>query len=88
MEPLIRKQLVICSSHCIQEEHRNMVAYAKKLMEYDGNGVVTVNPSHTQVSSALRTTVAKGEGILDKEATSQDDLLDAFKLSLQYRVGD
>jgi hypothetical protein len=38
--------------------------------------------------SALRTAVAKGEGKLDKEATSHDDLLDAFRLSLQYGVGD
>ena len=32
--------------------------------------------------------VAKGEGTLDMEATSHDDLLDAFRLSLQYWVGD
>ena len=64
-----------------------MVIYAKKLMEF-GNGVVAINPSHTKLVTALRTAVAKGEGIVDKEATSHDDLLDAFRLSLQYGVGD
>jgi hypothetical protein len=64
-----------------------MLAYAKKLMEY-GNGVVVINPSHTKLITAPRTAVEKGEGTLDKEATSHDDLLDAFRLSLQYWVGD
>jgi hypothetical protein len=32
----------------------------------------------------LRTAVEKGEGSLDKEATSHDDLFDSFRLSLQY----
>jgi hypothetical protein len=64
------------------KEHRNMLAYAKKLMEY-GDGVVAINPNHTKLITALRTAVEKGEGTLDKEATSHDDLMDAFRLSLQ-----
>jgi hypothetical protein len=67
------------------KEHRNMLAYAKKLMEY-GNGVVAINPKHTKLITALRTAVEKGEGTLDKEATSHDDLFDAFRMSLQYWV--
>ena len=55
------------------KEHRNMLAYAKKLMEY-GNGVVAINPGHTKLITALRTAVEKGEGTLDKEATSHDDV--------------
>lgn len=38
----------------------------------------------TKLIVALRTAVEKGEGTLDKEATSHDDLLDAFRMSLQY----
>jgi hypothetical protein len=65
------------------KEHRNMLAYAKKLMEY-GNGVVAINPKFTKLIIALRTAVEKGEGTLDKEATSHDDCFDAFRLSLQF----
>jgi hypothetical protein len=68
-------------------QHRNMLAYAKKLMEY-GSGVVAINPSHTKLITALRTAVEKGEGTLDKEATSHDDLFDAFRMSLQYWVSN
>jgi hypothetical protein len=32
--------------------------------------------------TALRTVVEKGEGMLDKEATSYDDMLDAFRLAM------
>jgi hypothetical protein len=66
-------------------EHRNMLAYVKKLMEY-GSGVVAINPKHSKLITALLTAVEKGEGTLDKEATSHDDVLDAFRMSLQHWV--
>lgn len=66
-----------------RQEHRNMLAYAKKLMEY-GSGVVAINPKHTKLITDLRTAVENGEGVLDKEATSHDDLFDSFRLSLQF----
>ena len=34
--------------------------------------------------TALGTAVENGEGVLDKEATSHDDLFDSFRLSLQF----
>jgi hypothetical protein len=39
---------------------------------------------HVKLITALRTAVEKGEGTLDKEATSQDDLMDAFRMSLIF----
>ena len=44
------------------------------------------NFSHmiNKLITALRTAVEKGDGTLDKEATSHDDLMDAFRLSLQF----
>lgn len=33
--------------------------------------------------TALWTAVEKGDGVLDKEATSYDDIFDAFRLSLR-----
>ena len=63
--------------------HKQMLAHIKEAMEYH-NGQVAINPSHTKLITALRTAVENGEGSLDKEATSHDDLFDAFRLSLMF----
>jgi hypothetical protein len=60
-----------------------MLADAKDLMEY-GSGVVAIDPKHTKLITALRTAVEKGEGTLNKEATSHDDFFDGFRMSLQF----
>jgi hypothetical protein len=65
------------------KEHKAMLAHCKELMEYQ-NGYVAINPKHNKLITALRTAVENGEGILDKEATSHDDLFDAFRLSLMF----
>lgn len=65
------------------KEHKQMLAHAKEMLEYQ-NGYVAINPKHTKLITALRTAVENGEGMLDKEATSHDDLLDAFRMSLQF----
>ena len=63
-------------------EHKSMLLHAKQLMEYD-NGRVAINPRFTNLITSLRTAVAD-EWSLDEEATSHDDLLDSFRLSLQF----
>jgi len=39
-------------------------------------------PFSSYTITALRTAVEKGEGSLDKESTSYDDIFDAFRMSL------
>jgi len=85
MESLIYNMFVVPVA--FNKEHRNLLAYAKKLMEY-GNGVVAINPKHPKLITTLRTAVEKGEGTLDKEAISHEDVLDAFRMSLQYWVSN
>ena len=53
------------------------------MMEYH-NGQVAINPKFTKLVTALGPAVENGEGILDKDATSHDDLFDSFRLSLQF----
>jgi hypothetical protein len=65
------------------KEHKHMLAHCKELMEYH-NGSVAINAQHTKLITSLRTAVENGEGMLDKEATSHDDLFDAFRLSLMF----
>ena len=47
------------------------------------NGYIAINPKFDKLIVALRTAVEKGEGDLDKEATSYDDIFDAFRLSMK-----
>jgi hypothetical protein len=61
------------------KHHKEMLAHCKELMEYK-NGQVAIHPRHSKLITALRTAVEKGEGQLDKEATSFDDLFDSFRL--------
>lgn len=58
-----------------------MLAHCKELMEYQ-NGYVAINSRYNKLITALRTVVEKGDGSLDNEGTSFDDLFDAFRMSL------
>ena len=69
------------------KHHKEMLAHTKEVMEYQ-NGMVAIHPRHIKLITALRTAVEKGEGSLDKEATSHDDLFDAFRMCLQYFVSN
>ena len=60
-----------------------MLAHSKEMLEYK-NGQVAINFRFTKLITALRTAVENGEGMLDKDATSHDDLFDAFRLSLMF----
>ena len=57
-----------------------MLAHCKELTEYQ-NGYVAINSRYNKLITAHRTAVEKGDGSLDKEATSFDDLFDAFRMS-------
>ena len=65
------------------EEHRRMLVHKKKLVEYN-QGTIEINPRFDKIITSLRTAVEKGEGSLDKEAISYDDILDALRLALQF----
>lgn len=60
-----------------------MLAHCMEMLEYQ-NGHMAINPRFTELITSLRTAVENGEGMLDKEATSHDNLFDSFRLSLQF----
>ena len=69
-----------------RNEHRQMLAHAKRILEIGDNGGLILHPSFNKLIVALRTAVEKGDGSLDKDATSHNDVFDAFRLSLmRYR---
>jgi Terminase RNaseH-like domain len=63
-------------------EHKALLYHTKFLLE---NKYVQIHPSMDKLIIALRTAYAK-DGTLDKEVTSHNDVLDAFRLCLRpYR---
>jgi hypothetical protein len=65
------------------KEHKKMLAHCKEMLEYQ-NGHMAIHPEFNKLITSLRTAVERGDGTRDKEATSHDDCLDAFRLSLQF----
>jgi hypothetical protein len=63
-------------------EHKSMLGNCKMLLERDG-GYIAINPKFDKLITSLRTAV-ENDGILDKEATSYDDVFDAFRLALCF----
>lgn len=61
--------------------HKDMLAHVKMLIEEEK--LVAINPVFDKLLTSLRTSVDK-EGTLDKEATSYNDIFDAFRLALYY----
>jgi hypothetical protein len=59
-----------------------MLQHTKSLLE-DPDGLIAIHPRYNKLLIALRTAVANNYK-LDKEQTSHHDILDAFRLSLQF----
>jgi hypothetical protein len=65
------------------KEHKAMLGHCKMILEKDG-GRIAVNPDKfDKLITALRTAV-DNDGTLDKEATSYNDIFDAFRLALKF----
>jgi hypothetical protein len=61
-------------------EHKSLLSHTVYLVE---SGQVAMHQQFDKLITSLRTAVAN-EFALDKEATTFDDLFDAFRLSLRY----
>jgi hypothetical protein len=61
------------------KEHKHMLAHCKEFKEYHKDQVA-IHPRHNKLITALHTAVENGEGMLDKDATSHDDLFDVLAL--------
>jgi hypothetical protein len=69
-------------------EHKAMLGHCKMLLE-DDRHKIAINPDRfDKLITSLRTAV-DNDGTLDKEATSYNDIFDAFRLALKfYRYED
>ena len=69
---------------CITELVDGQVNVLRADERLNGGRVAIDEHRHSKLIPALRTAVEKGDETLDKEATSHDDYLDAFRLSMQF----
>jgi hypothetical protein len=68
-------------------EHKSMLGNCKMFLERDG-GYIAINQKFDKLITSLRTAV-ENDGVLDKEATSYDDVFDAFRLAMHfYRLSE
>ena len=66
-----------------KSEHKAMLVHCKMILE-DDRGKLAINPDKFhKLITALRTAV-DNDGTLDKEATSYNDIFDAFRLALKF----
>jgi hypothetical protein len=65
------------------KEHKAMLGHCKMILERD-DGRIAINPDKfDKLVTSLRTAV-DNDGTLDKEATSYNDIFDAFRLALKF----
>lgn len=63
--------------------HKTMLRHCKMIVEKDG-GRIAINPDRfDRLITSFRTAV-DNDGVLDKEATSYNDIFDAFRLALRF----
>ena len=66
-----------------KSEHKAMLGHCKMILE-DDRGKIAINPDRfDKLITSLRTAVDI-DGTLDKEATSYNDIFDAFRLALKF----
>jgi hypothetical protein len=65
------------------KEHKAMLGHCKMILEQEP-GKIAINPDKfDKLITSLCTTV-DNDGTLDKEATSYNDIFDAFRLALKF----
>jgi hypothetical protein len=65
------------------KEHKAMLGHCKMILEHEPKKIA-INPDRFgKLITSLRTAV-DNDGILDKEATSYNDIFNAFRLALKF----
>ena len=66
------------------KEHKAMLGHCKMILEQQDPRKIAINPDRfDKLITSLRTAV-DNDGTLDKEATSYNDIFDAFRLALKF----
>jgi hypothetical protein len=65
------------------KEHKAILGHCKMILEQDHRKIATNPDKFDKLITAWRTAV-DNDGTLDKEATSYNDIFDAFRLALKF----
>ena len=65
-------------------EAKNMLLHCKELLEYESRPLIGINSKFDKLIVSFRTAVSDDLGKLDKDSTSYDNVLDAFRLALRH----
>ena len=65
------------------KEHKAMLGHCKMILEHELMKIAINPDKFDKLITALRTAV-DNDGVLDKEATSYNDIFDAFRLALKF----
>jgi hypothetical protein len=65
------------------KDHKAMLGHCKMILEDDGGRIAINQDKFDKLITGLRTAV-DNDGTLDKEATSYNDIFDAFRLALKF----
>jgi hypothetical protein len=74
---------VLDNPKSINLEHKAMLGHCKMIFEGDGRKIAINPDTFGKLITALRTAI-DNDGTLDKEATSYNDIFDAFRLALRF----
>ena len=66
-----------------KSEHKAMLGHCKMILENDGGRIAINSDRFDKLITSLSTAV-DNDGTLDKEATSYNDIFDAFRLALKF----
>jgi hypothetical protein len=64
-------------------EHEAMLGHCKMILEHEPRKIAINPDKFDKLITALRTAI-DNDGTLDKEATSYNDIFDAFRLALKF----
>lgn len=91
----INEKIIYCKKHDLEVARymnvmpvsfsasaKDMLLHTKELLEHE-HPLVAINPRFDKLITALRTCISDDLGKVNKEQTSYDDLLDAFRLALK-----
>jgi hypothetical protein len=65
------------------KEHKAMLGHCKMILEHEPRKIAINPEKFDKLITSLRTAV-DNDGALDKEATSHNDIFDAFRLALKF----
>ncbi|HSF51061.1 MAG TPA: hypothetical protein VLA74_09910 [Nitrososphaeraceae archaeon] len=60
-----------------------MISHCRRIL-WDSKGLIVINPVFDKLIVGLKSSVVDNRGLLDKQVTISDDLVDAFQIMFTF----